>query len=72
MTKAEQDAFLKGFEKAKQECIKIVDEWSKACHPRHPKTSSLKERCWQNHGLTAAKQSIKRDVKVIGFEELLR
>ena len=65
MTKAELEAFARGFEKAKAECIQIIDEWSRACHPTHPKKPYTKTRCWQHHGLQAAKRSIKRDVKIV-------
>lgn len=68
MTNSEREAFKAGFEKAKAECIQVVDEWSRACHPAHPRTSTLKDRCWQNHGLQAAKRSIKRDVRLVPFE----
>lgn len=59
-------ALRHGFERAKKECLKIVDEWSRACHPVHPKKGQelgSKDKCWQHHGLQAAKKSIKRDVK---------
>jgi hypothetical protein len=64
MTKKELEAFKAGFENAKSKCLKIVDEWSRSCHPTHPRNSSLKNRCWQNHGLRAASRSIKRDVRM--------
>lgn len=68
MTESENEAFRAGFEKAKKECIKIVDEWSRACHSTHPKDSGpSRTRCWQHHGLMAAKRSIKRDVKLCEF-----
>lgn len=67
MSRAEQEAYRRGFEKAKAECIQVVDEWSRACHPSHPKTSTTRNRCWQHHGLQAAKRSIKRDVFLIPF-----
>lgn len=66
MTKAEHEAFTRGFEKAKAECIQVIDEWSRACHPVHPKKMMIsKDYCWQNHGLKAAKRSIKRDVRIV-------
>lgn len=65
MTKSEQKAFRAGFEKAKAECLQVVDEWSRACHPRHPRKPMLKNRCWQHHGLQAAKASIRRDVCLV-------
>lgn len=68
MTWSERLAYEEGFEKAKAECLKVVDEWSRACHPVHPKRPTLKNRCWQNHGLQAAKRSIKRDVKLVAFK----
>lgn len=61
-----QKAFKEGFVKAKAECLKVVDDWSRACHPVHPKKSQelgSKDKCWSYHGLQAAKRSIKRDVK---------
>ncbi len=51
--------FDAGFEKAKAECIKIIDEWSRACHPVHRRKPYTRTRCWQHHGLQAAKRSIK-------------
>ena len=65
---AEQEAFVRGFEKAKKECLEIIDEWSRACHPVHPKKvmgPGLRNYCWQHHGLQAAKKSIKRDVRIV-------
>jgi hypothetical protein len=65
VTKREFEAFKAGFNNAKTKCLKVVDEWSRACHPRHPKdTGPTRDRCWQHHGLQAAKRSIKRDVKM--------
>ena len=65
MTKEEQEAFRKGYEQAKSECLQIVDEWSRACHPTHPKNKDMRTRCWQHHGLQSAKRSIKRDVRIV-------
>ena len=70
MTKEERAAYRAGFEKAKMECIEVLQEWSFACHPKHPRTDGnpAKTRCWQYHGLQAAKRSIKRDVRLADVE----
>lgn len=66
MTKRELEAFKAGFNNAKMKCLKVVEEWSRACHPRHPRQSQRPgpDRCWQHRGLQAAKRTIKRDVKM--------
>ena len=61
--------FKRGFEAAKKQAIQIMGEWSRACHPVHPKTKHLlpKDRCWQHHGLMSAIRDAKTNMKPEGL-----
>lgn len=62
MSLVQREAHERGFYEAKQQCLEIMAEWAKACHPKHPKTKDPTQRCGQNHGLTSAMRSVKSDV----------
>ena len=61
--------FKRGFEAAKKQAIKIMTEWSRACHPTHPpkRNTTLENRCWQHHGLTCAIRDAKTNMNPEGL-----
>ena len=68
MTQQEAD-FRAGFEAAKKQALAIMDEWSRSCHPVHPRQwGPMKDRCWQHHGLRAAIRDAKRNMKPEGLK----
>jgi hypothetical protein len=68
VTQQEAD-FRSGFEAAKKQAIKIMTEWSRACHPVHPRTwaTTPQTRCWQHHGLMSAIRDAKKNMKPEGL-----
>lgn len=69
VTQQEAD-FRSGFEAAKKQAIKIMTEWSRACHPHHPRAwaTTLQTRCWQYHGLMSAIRDAKKNMKPEGLD----